>query len=402
MLPNIIFFSRRSFACGRYRSYEMSLYADNAATTPMSRAAIDAMLPFLDQVYGNPSSLHEVGQRAAAALLQARESIAASLSCSAKEIYFTSGGSEADNWAIRSAAYTGKAAGKCHLITSAIEHPAVLKTCQTLSHSEGFSLTVLPVQENGTVRPSDLLSALRPDTALVSVMYANHEIGTIEPVSELASVCREHGVLFHTDAVQAAGHLALDLSALRPDYLSLSAHKFHGPKGIGVLYARRGAPLQSLITGGEQERGRRAGTENLPAIAAMAAALKEACTALPAYQGNMLPLRNLLRELLLQIPGSHLNGDPVHALPGIVSVSFEGIDSETLLLLLSARGICVSAGSACASGSLEPSHVILALGRTPALARGTLRLSPGTDFTEEDIRSLAQNVSDCVRSLRGS
>ena len=380
------------------------IYADNAATTPLCRTAFNAMLPYLNSIYGNPSSPHRFGQEAAAALLGAREKLAALLGCSARELYFTSGGTEADNQAIYSAALFGAKQGKLHIISTAIEHHAVLRPLEKLGE-QGFEITLLPVPENGIAELEALKAALRPDTALVSVMYANNEIGTIQPITEISQLCRTHGVLFHTDAVQAAGHLPLRLSLDSDgaciDYLSLSAHKFCGPKGIGLLYARRGVPMESLIAGGAQERGKRAGTENLPGIVGMTAALSERIAHMDETAKRLVPLRDLLIRELLLIPGSHLNGDPIRRLPGNVNLSFDGIEGESLLLLLDARGIFASSGSACTSGSLEPSHVLLALGRSPALARGSLRLSLGEETTEKDIHYIAETVRECVLRLRG-
>ena len=346
-----------------------TIYADNAATTQMSRAAIDAMLPYMETIYGNPSSLHSIGQQAAEALLSARDRIAKCLNASPREIYFTSGGSEADNQAIISAARLGERKGKKHIISTAFEHHAVLHTLQKLE-KEGFEVELLPVGPIGTVTAQQVKDAIRKDTCLVSVMYANNEIGSILPVGAIGAVCREAGVLFHTDAVQAAGHLPIDVKAQNIDLLSLSAHKFHGPKGIGVLYARQGIFLTNLIEGGAQERGKRAGTENIPAIMGMAAALEDACAHLDENAKKVSALRDRLIEGLSKIPHSALNGDPVNRLPGNVSFCFEGIEGESLLLLLDAKGICASSGSACTSGSLDPSHVLLAIGRPHDVAHG--------------------------------
>ena len=351
-----------------------TVYADNAATTRMSRAAIEAMLPYLDGVYGNPSSLHSIGQQANRALQGARERIAKCLNASPREIYFTSGGSEADNQAILSAARLGASRGRKHVVSTAFEHHAVLHTLKRLER-EGFSVDLLPVGPAGTATARQVQRAIRADTCLVTVMYANNEIGSILPIGEIGQVCREAGVPFHTDAVQAAGHLPIDVKAQRIDLLSLSAHKFHGPKGAGVLYARQGVPLTSLIEGGAQERGKRAGTENLPAIMGMAAALEEACAHMEENTRAVIALRDRLIDGLSQIPHSALNGDPVDRLPGSVSFCFDGVEGESLLLLLDAKGICASSGSACKSGSLDPSPVLLAIGRTRETARGSLRLS---------------------------
>ena len=376
-----------------------TVYADNAATTQMSRASIDAMLPYMETVYGNPSSLHSVGQQAAEALQNARERIAACLNASPREIYFTSGGSEADNQAILSAARLGARKGKKHIISTAFEHHAVLHTLKKLE-KEGFEIELLPVGAIGTITAQQVKSALRADTCLVTVMYANNEIGSILPIAEIGEVCREAGVLFHTDAVQAAGHVPIDVQAQHIDMLSLSAHKFHGPKGIGVLYARQGVPLTSLIEGGAQERGKRAGTENLPAIMGMAAALEDACAHIDENARKVSALRDRLIAGLSKIPHSALNGDPVNRLPGNVSFCFEGIEGESLLLLLDAKGICASSGSACTSGSLDPSHVLLAIGRPHEVAHGSLRLSLCEWNTDEDVDRILAAVPEVVAYLR--
>ena len=378
-----------------------TVYADNAATTRMSRAAIGAMLPYMETIYGNPSSLHSVGQQAAAALLSARERIAGCLNAAPREIYFTSGGSEADNQALLSAARLGERKGKKHILSTAFEHHAVLHMLQRLEN-EGFEVELLPVGPIGTMTAQQVKNALREDTCLVTVMYANNEIGSILPVGEIGAVCREAGVPFHTDAVQAAGHIPIDVKAQNIDMLSLSAHKFHGPKGIGVLYARQGVSLTSLIEGGAQERGKRAGTENLPAIMGMAAALEDACAHMDENAKTVSALRDRLIRGLSQIPHSALNGDPVNRLPGNVSFCFEGVEGESLLLLLDAKGICASSGSACTSGSLDPSHVLLAIGRTRELARGSLRLSLCAQNTDEDVDRILEAVSETVQYLRGS
>ena len=377
----------------------MQVYADNAATTKMSRVAIDAMLPYMETVFGNPSSLHSIGQRAKEALTDARETIAACLNASPKEIYFTSGGSEADNQALLSMAALGARRGKKHIISTAFEHHAVLHTLKKLE-KQGFEVELLPVGPIGTVTAAQVAAALRPDTCLVTVMYANNEIGSILPIAEIGAVCREHGVPFHTDAVQAAGHLPIDVQAQNIDLLSLSAHKFHGPKGIGVLYARQGLPLVNVIEGGAQERGKRAGTENLPAIMGMAAALKDACGRMQENAEKVSALRDRLIAGLSKIPHSALNGDPVHRLPGNVSFCFEGIEGESLLLLLDAKGICASSGSACTSGSLDPSHVLLAIGRTHEVAHGSLRLSLCETNTEAEIDYMLQEIPPVVEYLR--
>ena len=376
-----------------------TVYADNAATTQMSRAAIDAMLPYMETVYGNPSSLHSVGQQAAEALQNARERIAACLNASPREIYFTSGGSEADNQAILSAARLGARKGKKHIISTAFEHHAVLHTLKKLE-KEGFEIELLPVGAIGTITAQQVKSALRADTCLVTVMYANNEIGSILPIAEIGEVCREAGVLFHTDAVQAAGHVPIDVQAQHIDMLSLSAHKFHGPKGIGVLYARQGVPLTSLIEGGAQERGKRAGTENLPAIMGMAAALEDACAHIDENARKVSALRDRLIAGLSKIPHSALNGAPVNRLPCNVSFCFEGIEGESLLLLLDAKGICASSGSACTSGSLDPSHVLLAIGRPHEVAHGSLRLSLCEWNTDEDVDRILAAVPEVVAYLR--
>ena len=377
----------------------MMIYADNAATTKMSSTAIQAMLPYMDRIYGNPSSLHTAGQQAAEALQSARERIAACLGCQPREIYFTSGGSEADNQALISAAKIGERKGKKHIISTAFEHHAVLHTLQELE-KQGFEVELLPVGETGTVTAQQVADAIREDTCLVSVMYANNEIGSVLPVGEIGKVCRESGVVFHTDAVQAAGHLPIDVKEQQIDLLSLSAHKFHGPKGIGVLYARQGLALTTLIAGGAQERGKRAGTENIPAIMGMAAALEEACAHMEENARAVSALRDKLIAGLSKIPHCALNGDPVHRLPGNVSFCFEGIEGESLLLLLDAKGICASSGSACTSGSLDPSHVLLAIGRPHEVAHGSLRLSLCHWNTEEEVDEMLRVIPQVVEYLR--
>ncbi len=378
----------------------MRIYLDNGATTKMSQAAIHAMLPYMDTIYGNPSSLHSAGQAAAEALANARQRIANCLGCSAAEITFTSGGSEADNQAILSAARLGARKGKRHIISTAFEHHAVLHTLNKLE-KEGFTITLLDVHENGIVLPEQVRDAIREDTCLVTVMYANNEIGSIQPIREIGAVCREKGVLFHTDAVQAAGHLPIHVQEQNIDMLSLSAHKFHGPKGIGVLYARKGILLTPLIEGGAQERGKRAGTENVPAIMGMAAALDEACEHLDENAAKLTALRDKLIAGLSEIPHSILNGDAVHRLPGNVNFCFEGIEGESLLLLLDDKGICASSGSACTSGSLDPSHVLLAIGRVHDIAHGSLRLTLSEEITAEDVAYTIQAVKEVVAYLRG-
>ena len=377
----------------------MTIYTDNAATTKMSDTALAAMLPCLQDNYGNPSSLHSVGQRAAEALQGARETVARCLGCDPKEIIFTSGGSEADNQAIISAARWGALKGKKHIISTAFEHHAVLHTLKKLE-KEGFDVELLPVGTTGTITPEQVAAAIRPDTALVTIMYANNEIGSILPIAEIGAVCREKGVIFHTDAVQAAGHLHIDVKAQNIDMLSLSGHKFHGPKGSGVLYARKGIPLVNIIEGGAQERGKRAGTENLPAIVGMAAALQEACDHIDDNAAKVSALRDKLISGLSKIPHSALNGDPVHRLPGNVNFCFEGIEGESLLLLLDAKGICASSGSACTSGSLDPSHVLLAIGRPHEVAHGSLRLSLCEWNTEEEVDIILREVPRIVEYLR--
>lgn len=377
----------------------MFIYLDNAATTRVSDTALSAMLPYFQEQYGNPSSLYAFGQEAKEALERARETVAGLLNCEAREIIFTSGGSEADNQAIRSAAAIGARAGKRHIISTAFEHHAVLHTLSKLE-KEGFEVTLLDVHENGVVRPEELVPAIRPDTCLVTVMYANNEIGTIQPIAEIGRICREKGVLFHTDAVQAAGHIHIDVQAQNIDLLSLSAHKFHGPKGVGALYARRGIALSNLIEGGAQERGKRAGTENTAAVMGMAAALEEACRNMEGNGARMTALRDRLISGLSQIPHSVLNGDAEHRLPGNVNFCFEGIEGESLLLLLDDRGICASSGSACTSGSLDPSHVLLAIGRPHEVAHGSLRLTLSEETSEADIDYTIKAVKEVVAYLR--
>ena len=377
----------------------MQIYADTAATTKMSRTAIDAMLPYMETYYGNPSSLHTVGQQAAEALMAARQTVAACLGCQPREITFTSGGSEADNQALVSAARIGERKGRKHIISTAFEHHAILHTLKKLE-KEGFDVQLLDVGPTGTVTAQQVAAAIREDTCLVTIMYANNEIGSILPIPEIGAVCREKGVLFHTDAVQAAGHLHIDVKAQNIDMLSLSAHKFHGPKGVGVLYARQGIPLTNIIEGGAQERGKRAGTENIPGIVSMAAALQEACAHIDENAAKVSALRDKLMAGLSQIPHSALNGDPVHRLPGNVNFCFEGIEGESLLLLLDAKGICASSGSACTSGSLDPSHVLLAIGRPHEVAHGSLRLSLCEWNTQEEVDYMLQVIPEVVAYLR--
>ena len=377
----------------------MFVYADNAATTEMSRAAKDIMIEALEKTWGNPSSLHTNGQEAKTALESARETIAACLGAEAREIYFTSGGSEADNQAIISAALQGAKKGKKHLISTKFEHHAVLHTLKKLE-KQGFEVTLLDVHPNGIVTAQDVRSALREDTALVTVMYANNEIGTIQPIREIGALCRERKIPFHTDAVQAVGHIRVNVKEDNIDMLSLSAHKFHGPKGVGVLYARKGTILSSLIEGGAQERGKRAGTENVPAILSMAAALKESCEKMEENTAKILPMREYLIQELTKIPHSVLNGDRERRVPGTVNLCFEGIEGESLLLLLGAKGIEASSGSACTSGSLDPSHVLLALGLPHEVAHGSLRLSVGEYNTMEEMVYVAKEVRQVVEYLR--
>lgn len=376
-----------------------TIYVDNAATTAVSEVAIKAMLPYLGEVYGNPSSLHSVGQRAKEALEKAREEVAACIGASAREIYFTSCGSEADNQAIRSAAYNGAAKGKKHIISTNFEHHAVLHTLKKLE-GEGFTVTYLPVDKNGLITAGQVEETIRPDTALVTVMYANNEVGTILPIREIGAVCRKRGVVFHTDAVQAAGHIPVDVEADNVDMLSVSAHKFHGPKGVGFLYCRKNIPLRTFIEGGAQERGKRAGTENIAGICAMAAALREAVVHLYENMAAEERLRDMLIAELLKIPHSKLNGDAKKRLPGNINMCFEGIEGESLLLLLDAKGICASSGSACTSGSLDPSHVLLALGLPHEVAHGSLRISLCPENTEEEIKYIAAEVPKVVSYLR--
>ena len=378
----------------------MYVYADNAATTKMSPTAANAYISAMEEVWGNPSSLHTTGQQAKEALEEARETIAALLGAdSAREIYFTSGGSEADNQAIRSAAFYGAKKGKKHIISTAFEHHAVLHTLKKLE-KEGFEITLLDVHENGVVTAEQVKDAIRPDTALVTVMYANNEIGTVQPIREIGAVCRAAGVLFHTDAVQAVCHIPVNVKEDNIDMLSLSAHKFHGPKGIGVLYAKRGTLLTNLIEGGTQERGKRAGTENIPAIAAMAAAMKEETEKMDAVNAKIIPLRDKLIAGLSQIPHSRLNGDRTSRVPGTVNFCFEGIEGESLLLMLDEEGIQASSGSACTSGSLDPSHVLLSLGLPHEVAHGSLRLSLSEENTEEQIDHILRTVPEVVAYLR--
>ena len=377
----------------------MQVYADNAATTQMSKVAIHAMLPYFDKIYGNPSSLHTAGQEAKEALEAARATVARCLGCEPREIIFTSGGSEADNQAIISAAYYGARKGKKHIISTAFEHHAVLHTLNRLE-KEGFEVTLLDVSQGHNITAQQVKDAIREDTCLVTCMYANNEIGSVLPIPEIGVVCKEAGVPFHTDAVQAVGHIAIDVKAQNIDMLSLSAHKFHGPKGVGALYVRRGFPLTNVIEGGAQERGKRAGTENIAGICGMAAAMEDACTHMKENMEKVRALRDKLIAGLSQIPHCALNGDPVNRLPGNISFCFEGIEGESLLLLLDARGICASSGSACTSGSLDPSHVLLAIGRVHDVAHGSLRLSLSEYNTEEEVEHILTVVPQVVSYLR--
>lgn len=378
----------------------MLVYADNAATTKISKSALDAMMPIFETYYGNPSSLHTVGQEAAEKLLEARESVAKNLGAQAREIYFTSGGSEADNQAINTAAILGARKGKKHIISTAFEHHAVLHTLKKLE-KQGYEITLLDVHKNGIVTAEEVKNAIREDTCLVTIMFANNEIGTVQPIAEIGAVCKEKGVLFHTDAVQAAGHLKIDVKEMNIDMLSISAHKFHGPKGIGALYCRKGILLQNLIEGGAQERGKRAGTENLPAIVGMAKALDDACKNIEKNAEYVSALRDKLIAGLSTIEHSVVNGDTVNRLPGNVNMCFEGIEGESLLLLLDMKGIEASSGSACTSGSLDPSHVLLAIGLPHEVAHGSLRLSICEENTEEEIDYIIKCVPEVVEYLRG-
>ena len=378
----------------------MMVYADNAATTCVSKAALDAMMPYLTTYYGNPSSLYAFAQDAKEALENARETVAKLIgAASPREIYFTSGGSEADNQAIRSAALNGAKKGKKHLISTAFEHHAVLHTLSRLE-KEGFEVTYLDVHEDGVVRLEDVRSAIREDTALVTIMFANNEIGTVQPIAEIGALCREKGIPFHTDAVQAVGHMPIDVQAMHIDMLSLSGHKFHAPKGVGVLYARKGMLLSNIIEGGAQERGKRAGTENIPGIVALAAALQDSVDHMEENTAKIIPMRDKLFAELSKIPHSKINGSLEHHVPGTVNMCFEGIEGESLLLLLDQNGICASSGSACTSGSLDPSHVLLALGLPHEVAHGSLRLSIGEYNTMEEIDHIIEVVPQVVSYLR--
>ena len=377
----------------------MFVYADNAATTAVSKTALDAMLPALGELYGNPSSLHQKGREANLALIAARETVAKCLNAQPREIYFTGCGTESDNWAITEGARLGAASGKRHIISDAIEHHAVLHTLTKLE-KEGFEVTYLPVHENGLVRLEELAAAIRPDTCLVTIMYANNEIGTLQPIREIGALCRERGILFHTDAVQAVGHVSVDVVRDNIDMLSLSGHKFHAPKGVGAMYCRKGIKLKNFIEGGAQERGLRGGTEAIPGILAMAAALKESCEHLEENAEKVTAMRDKLIEGLSRIPCSRCNGDPDHKVPGIVSFCFVGIEGVSLLLRLDMAGICASSGSACTSGSLDPSHVLLALGMPHEIAHGSLRLSLCEYNTMEEVDYILEQVPQVVRELR--
>ena len=377
----------------------MFVYADNAATTSVSKTALDAMMPYLTEFYGNPSSLYAFGQKAAEALTASRETVAAYLNADPKEIYFTSGGSEADNQAIVSAARLGARKGKKHLISTQFEHHAVLHTLSKLE-KEGFEVTLLDPHADGVIRVEDVANALREDTCLVTIMFANNEIGTVQPIKEIGALCRERKVLFHTDAVQAAGHMPIDVKAMNIDMLSISGHKFHAPKGVGVLYAKRGIALTNIIEGGVQERGKRAGTENVAGIVALAAALKESCDHMEENTAKIIPMRDKLFRELGKIPHSKINGSLEHHVPGTVNMCFEGIEGESLLLLLDDKGICASSGSACTSGSLDPSHVLLSIGLPHEVAHGSLRLSIGEYNTMEEIDHIIKSVPEVVAYLR--
>ena len=377
----------------------MFVYADNAATTAMSKAAIDAMTPAMHQLYGTPSSLHQKGREANYALMDARETVARCLNAQPREIYFTGCGTESDNWAITEGARLGAEQGKRHIISDPIEHHAVLHTLAKLE-KQGFEVTYLPVHEDGVVRLEDLAAAIRPDTCLVTIMFSNNEIGTVQPIREIGALCRERGVLFHTDAVQAVGHLPIDVAADNIDMLSLSGHKFHAPKGVGALYCKKSVPIRNFIEGGAQERGRRGGTEAIPAILAMAAAMKDSCEHMEENMARVSAMRDKLIDGLSKIPRSRCNGSPDHRAPGLVSFCFEGIEGESLLLRLDLAGICASSGSACTSGSLDPSHVLLALGMPHEIAHGSLRLSLSEYNTMEEVDYILQQVPEVVRTLR--
>ena len=378
---------------------DRTVYADNAATTAVSPQVLEAMLPYYKEVYGNPSSLYSVGQKAKAALEEARQTVAACLGAEAGEIYFTSCGTESDNWAIKGAAHAMRKKGKDHIITSAFEHHAVLHTCQALE-KEGFTVTYLPVHENGIVRPEELEAAITDKTGLVTIMYANNEIGTIQPIPEIGAICKKHGVWFHTDAVQAVGNVHIHVKEQNIDMLSLSGHKFHAPKGVGALYIRRGIAIPNLLDGGAQERGKRGGTENVAQIVGLAAGLKEACATIDQRVARLSPLRDKLMDGLLKIDRCRVNGDREHRLPGNVSMCFQGVEGESLLLMLDLKGISASSGSACTSGSLDPSHVLLSIGLPHEVAHGSLRLSFGDYNTEEDIDYILEVLPPIIQRLR--
>ena len=375
------------------------IYADNAATTAVSPSVFEAMKPFLTQNFGNPSSLYSIGREAKKPLEQARDQVAACLGAEPSEIFFTSGGSESDNWAIKGIAHEQARHGKKHLITSKFEHHAVLHSCAALE-KEGFEVTYLDVHENGIVRPEELEAAIREDTALVTIMYANNEIGTVQPIPEIGAICKKHGVVFHTDAVQAVGNIPIDVHAQNIDLLSLSGHKFHGPKGVGVLYIRKGIKLPNLIDGGAQERGRRAGTENVAEIVGLSVALKEACDTMEPRAKKLSAMRDRLMENLAKIERSHVNGDRIHRLPGNVNMCFEGIEGESLLLLLDMNGVAASSGSACTSGSLDPSHVLLSIGLPHEIAHGSVRLTFSDENTEEDVDHILDVLPKIIARLR--
>lgn len=376
-----------------------TIYVDNAATTQLSDTALKAMQPLMQEIYGNPSSLHHIGQTAKEYLVDARERVAKCINAEPNEIYFTSGGSEADNQAILTAAYNGAKKGKKHIISSKFEHHAVLHTLNKLE-KEGFEVQLLDVYKEGIVKVEDVKAAIRPDTALVTIMTANNEVGTIQPIKEIGAVCKENGVIFHTDAVQAVGHIAIDVKDMNIDMLSISAHKFHGPKGAGVLYCRKGILLQNLINGGAQERNKRAGTENMPAIVGMAAAMEEAVANIDKNAEYCAKLRDKIINGIADIERAYVNGDLTKRLPGTVNMCFEGIEGESLLLLLDQKGICASSGSACTSGSLDPSHVLLSMGVPVAFAHGSLRISLCENNTEEEIDLIVETIHDVVKYLR--
>ena len=375
------------------------VYADNAATTAVSPEVLEAMLPFYKEVYGNPSSLYSLGQEAKKPLEEARETVAQCLGAQPREIYFTSCGTESDNWAIKGAAYAMRRKGKTHIVTSAFEHHAVLHTCQALE-KEGFTVTYLPVHENGIVRPEELEAALTENTGLVTIMYANNEIGTIQPIPEIGAICKRHGVLFHTDAVQAAGQVPIDVQEQNIDLLSLSGHKLHAPKGVGALYIRSGVVIQNLLDGGAQERGKRGGTENVASIVGLATALKRACATMEERRVKLTAMRDKLIDAILKIDRCRLNGDREHRLPGNVSFCFQGVEGESLLLMLDLKGISASSGSACTSGSLDPSHVLLAIGLPHEVAHGSLRLSFGDYNTMEDVDYIIETLPPIIERLR--